>query len=251
MIEVSGVTKEFRSELGLSFRLQPVQLVLRPGVMLAVLGTNGSGKSTLLRLLSGQLRPDSGTIEHVDEGVRRPLTPDVEHPKRLYFDQDSGRDIVPSMRLWENVLLGCIRGQAGALRFPGRQAIQGQVRKALCRVELGLEERVSEQARVLSGGQRRGLVLARALVFDNDIYLLDEFTSALTQELAQHYMSLIKSIIVERNGYCCFVTHEVPLAFKYADELMFIHGGEVVLPTTVNTVEAQQLVASLYARYFG
>lgn len=251
MIEVNGISKQFRADTGKSFSLRDVSISLRPGAMLAILGTNGSGKSTLLKILAGQLEPDRGTIEYVAVGMRTLMLSDCQHPKRLYFDQDSGRDIVPSMRLWENVLLGYISSPVGSLRFPSKSIVRDRIKTALSTVALGLEHRMSEQARVLSGGEREGLVLARALLFGNDVYLLDEFTSSLTPELSHHYMSLVKSIMVREGKYGCFVTHEVPLAFLYADQFLFMHEGTVIMSSQENTEDVQREITALYAKCFG
>ncbi len=247
MIRIDNLTKDFRSSTGAGFRLSGVSMCLEPGTMVGLLGTNGSGKSTLLKMISGELSPDGGCVEFLS---------DVEAPQLiserggvLYLDQDSGRDIVPSMTVAENLFLSQISNPLGSLRFPGRHERRQVAAAAVERIPIGLEYRLDEQARFLSGGERQALVLARTLLLDSPILLLDEFTSALSLSLASTALSVVREAVQSGSKYCVFVTHYVELAFRFADALAFLHEGNLVYGLTPNTPESRSKIVDLYARY--
>ena len=208
------------------------------------------GKSTLLKLISGELEPDGGEILlETTESNGRPLksanTISILHP--LYLDQDSGQDIVPSMTLAENLYLGLIPGYAGSLMFPWKKENRLAAFTALSKISMNLENRMHEQARILSGGEKQGLILARALLSDSSLLLFDEFVSALTSDLACKLISLTKNIIVEKKIYGLFVTHEIDLAVRFADALIFLHNGKILRELTENIGSSRSEIISLYS----
>src|ERR1035437_3839714 len=201
MIRVSGLSKDYRTARGAGFLLSDISFILQPRAVTAILGTNGSGKSTLLRLIGGELEADGGSVTVAFEDCHHE---DSADPLRnvLYLDQDSGRDLVLSMTICENLELAQISGRTGTLRFPSRKLLRLQALDALSQVPLGLDKRLSQQVRSLSGGERQGLVLARALVPSPHVLLLDEFVSALARHLAVRMMAVVRQLVLKNETYC-------------------------------------------------
>ena len=158
------------------------------------------------------------------------------------------RDLVPSLTIAENLSLAQIKGTRGSLRFPNRHEYRVDARNALSRISMGLDHRMNEQVRFLSGGEKQGLVLARALLFQSNFLLLDEFVSALAHNLASKMIALVSDIVKESRSYCLLVTHEIDLAFKYANQLIFLHNGKLI-DNLENNTKSQQRIIELYAQF--
>jgi len=106
---------------------------------------------------------------------------------------------------------------------------------------------MDRQASTLSGGEKQGLVLARALLCPTRVFLLDEFVSSLTTELAFKTLAVLKEVVRERRGYCAFVTHHLDLAFEFADYLVFLHNGRALTERVENAPDSQEEVIRLFA----
>jgi len=250
MIQVRGIKKRLNGGRG-SFVLNDANIDIPPKKIVAILGTNGAGKSTLLKLLSGVILPDGGTVslhEGEDTGIHTLAT--HTHLRALYLDQNSERDLVPSMTIAENMYLAQIPGAVGSLRFPSRRSIHSMTEKAVASISLGLEMRMNEQVRVLSGGEKQGIVLARAFLSGSRWLLLDEFVSAMARDVAKRMMCHVRNITQEMGNYCVFVTHEADLAFEFADEFVFMHEGKVVANFKENSAKVHKEILLLYSRCF-
>lgn len=166
---------------GVSFAYSPatpvltdVDLIVDRGERLAVVGPNGGGKTTLLRLILGLLEPQQGTIEVLG---RRPIE---ARPSVGYVPQTSKVDLsVPATAL-DVVLMGCLRSRSWGPTFPKRFRI-----KALESLgQVGLATPADRRLHELSGGQCQRVLIARALVGEPDLLLLDEPTSAVDERPA-------------------------------------------------------------------
>lgn len=247
MIRVEGLTKDFRTYKGAGFLLGNISFNIPERKLVAILGTNGSGKSTLLKILSGAMNSDSGRVIYEQNGVNSLLSSSIHESLRtLYLDQDAGRDLVHSMTIAENLFLAEVKGSPGSLRFPNRRGFRDTAENALARITMGLEKRMQEQVRFLSGGEKQGLILSRALLFQSKFLLLDEFVSALSRDLAAKMLELVRDIVKGSDVLCLLVTHEIDFAFRFADRLLFLHNGKL-LANVENDSSSQRKVISLYA----
>jgi sulfonate transport system ATP-binding protein len=187
--------------------LDGVDLKIKPGEFVAVVGRSGCGKSTLLRAIAGLEKPDSGQVKIGGNGVR----PEV----RMMF-QDAR--LLPWKTVLENVALGLPDGKEKA-------------RAALASV--GLEARADDWPAVLSGGQRQRVALARALVHQPQLLLLDEPLGALDALTRIEMQQLIESLWIARGFTAVLVTHDVQEAVVLADRILLIEEGRLAMDLAV------------------
>jgi sulfonate transport system ATP-binding protein len=187
--------------------LDRIDLKIKPGEFVAVVGRSGCGKSTLLRAIAGLEQPDSGQVKIGGGGAR----PEV----RMMF-QDAR--LLPWKTVLDNVALGLPDGRERA-------------RAALASV--GLEARAGEWPAVLSGGQRQRVALARALVHRPQLLLLDEPLGALDALTRIEMQRLIESLWLERGFTAVLVTHDVQEAVVLADRVLLIEDGRLALDVPV------------------
>jgi len=187
--------------------LQGLDLDVRPGEFLAVIGRSGCGKSTLLRLLAGLEEPTAGTLD----GAARAHT-------RFMF-QDAR--LLPWARVLDNVALG----------LKGDDAVE-RARQALAQV--GLAERAGDWPARLSGGQRQRVALARALVHSPRLLLLDEPLGALDALTRIEMQRLIERLWLRHGFTAVLVTHEVGEALTLADRVLLVEEGRIALDEAVD-----------------
>jgi ABC-2 type transport system ATP-binding protein len=189
------------------------------GEFVALLGPNGAGKSTLFQLLSGLFVPDSGRIAIMGHDMRRDPVPALAM-LGIVFQQ-------PTLDL-ELSVTGNLLFHAGLHGIP-RAVARSRIEKELR--WLGLAERAHDKAAQLSGGNRRRLELARALLHEPRVLLMDEASVGLDPGSRSELLKLILSLRAERSVAVLWATHlcdEVP----YADRVIVLHCGKVLADTT-------------------
>lgn len=200
--------------------LRGVSMALNQGELVVLLGPNGAGKTTLLRLLLGLALPERGRAL-IDGRDSADLAPDERARRVAYLPQQ--RELAWPTRVRDIVALG--RYAFGAA--PGRLAETDRlaVERALQACELtSLAER---SAATLSGGEQARMHCARALAAHTPLLLADEPTAAL-DPLHQHRVLRLFRDYADTGGGALLVLHDVALAARYADRLLWLHGGELV-----------------------
>ncbi|MGA2550485.1 MAG: ATP-binding cassette domain-containing protein [Burkholderiaceae bacterium] len=213
-VELERLSKHF----GDRTVLEDVNLKVKPGQFVAVVGRSGCGKSTLLRLLAGLETPSEvpslgrGSIRF-DGRAQHGIDPQT----RMMF-QDAR--LLPWKRVLDNVALGLdSAGRARALEVLG---------------QVGLEERASDWPAILSGGQRQRVALARALVNAPRLLLLDEPLGALDALTRIEMQDLIAKLWTEKRFTAVLVTHDVAEAIALADRIILIDNGKISLDLEVD-----------------
>ena len=202
-VRVDGVSVSFAAPDGRLVALDGCSLDVPAGSFTVVIGPNGCGKSTLLRVIAGLLVPDAG---RVDVGGSRPRPGDPR--VGLAFQQPR---LLPWLTTAENVALPlALHGVAPAERAE-------RARQALTRVGIGDAGRLSP--RELSGGMAQRAGLARALITDPPVLLLDEPFSALDALTREAFDTELQRLWLERPRTLILVTHSVPEAVRLADRV--------------------------------
>jgi iron(III) transport system ATP-binding protein len=209
-IEVRGVTKRF----GKVTALEGVSFAVQPGELFFLLGPSGCGKTTLLRILAGLETPDAGTI--LFNGKDIATLPPHERGAPMVFQNYA---LWPHLNVRDNVAFGLVE------RKVARGEIGQRVDDVLRRVGLeGLAERMPNQ---LSGGQQQRVVLARALVLNPAIVLLDEPLSNLDAKLRVEMREEIESLHQATGLTFVYVTHDQADALSLADRMVVMSAGRV------------------------
>jgi sulfonate transport system ATP-binding protein len=202
-LNLRGLTKRYAGRTV----LDAVNLKIKPGEFVAVVGRSGCGKSTLLRAIAGLELPDAGQVK-IGGGGQKPET-------RMMF-QDAR--LLPWKTVLQNVALGL---QDGAER--ARAALRS----------VGLLERADDWPAALSGGQRQRVALARALVHEPQLLLLDEPLGALDALTRIEMQQLIETLWTARGFTAVLVTHDVQEAVVLADRILLIEQGRLALDLDV------------------
>jgi len=215
MVLLEGVRKSF----GDLVVLDGIDLSVRPGDVLVVIGPSGSGKSTLLRCINLLEPLDSGRIFLEGEEITRKgvNVSAVRQRIGIVFQQFN---LFPHLRVIDNLTLAARRIR----RRPRAQAEQ-QARELLARV--GLAEKARQYPHQLSGGQQQRVAIARALMMEPHVMLFDEVTSALDPELVGEVLIVMRDLA--RDGMTMLVvTHEMQFARDVGDQLVFMDEGRIV-----------------------
>ncbi len=198
--------------------LQQINLEIKPGDFIAIVGKSGCGKSTLLRLIAGLDQPSEGTL--LMNG--KPLS-GIDPAARVMFQE--GR-LLPWKRVLDNIGLGLSKDW----RKKAEQALE----------QVGLSERAHEWPAVLSGGQQQRVALARALVNEPRLLLLDEPLGALDALTRLEMQRLIEGLWLEHQFTALFVTHDVEEAVALANRVILIEEGSVVMDYSITLPRPRQ-----------
>ncbi len=243
LIRLDGVTKTF----GTTTALKGASLEVSRGEIVVLLGLSGSGKSTLLRHLDGLEVPTAGSVEVLGSQVpslKGRALRSLRSRVGFIFQQF---ELVPSLTVLENVLTGSL----STVRGP-RRGLWGDSRAAKLRAlehldRVGLLDRAYQRSDTLSGGQQQRVAIARALMQKPDILLADEPVASLDPESSDQVMALIREIAADEGLTVVCSLHQVDLAISWADRIVGLRHGEIVLDTpTTDLTKAE--VMEIYGR---
>jgi len=226
LIEVEGLAHRYPNGV---VALEGVDLSIRQGEFLAVLGQNGSGKTTLVKHFNGLLMPTEGSVrvvgeETVEQGIRR-LGEQVG-----YVFQNPDHQIF-SDTIFDEVAFG------PKIRGMGEDEIEERVSEALAAV--GLEGRGDEDPFGLTKGERQRVAVASVLAVRPEVLILDEPTTGLDYAEQQRMMDLVRQLN-EAGSTIVIVTHTMWIVAEYAHRVLVVRDGKVVLSGTVREVFAQE-----------
>jgi len=219
--------KDICKSYGSVTALEGASLSLRAGEIVGLVGDNGAGKSTLVKVLSGALRPDSGTLTMDGEqrewqSPRGALDAGVE---TLY--QDSG--LCPDLTVSGNVFLGreILRpGLLGKLGVLDKPALEREAREALDRAGIGFAG-VRRTVNQFSGGQRQAVAIGRAVAWARKVVILDEPTNHLGARQANEVLRVMRKAKEQGLGVI-FISHTLPHVLEVTDRVVVLRLGKVV-----------------------
>lgn len=222
--------------------LTRVSLSIDPGELICVLGPNGAGKSSLLKVLGGLLSPAEGAVEH--NGTPLSSLSARERAQRVaVVPQWLAR--LPDLRVGDFVLGGRY-GHLDRWRRAG-DADHRAVRAAL--KAANVSDLVDRGLPTLSGGQRRRVLVARALAQEASFLLVDEPTSELDPEHQLSIFALLQRLSRDGRGVLV-VTHDLNLASQYASRLLLLRNGRTAAEGVVNDVLDRKVLAEIYRAPF-
>ena len=229
MLQVKNIFKTFNaSTINEKVALKGVDLHLKPGDFVTVIGGNGAGKSTLLNSVAGVFPVDEGQI--LIDGVDVTHLPEYKRAKfigRVFQDPMMGT--AATMQIEENLALAARRGKFRGL-LPGiTKAEREQYKEELKILDLGLEDRMTAKVGLLSGGQRQALTLLMATLQKPKLLLLDEHTAALDPKTAAKVLDVTQRIVERDNLTTLMITHNMRDAIAYGNRLIMMYDGVVLL----------------------
>jgi ABC-2 type transport system ATP-binding protein len=227
-LQVRNIVKSY----GRRHALNGVTLAVRAGEFVALLGPNGAGKTTLFQLLSGLFMPDSGQVEVMGHDMRRDPVPALAG-LGIVFQQTT---LDPELSVVANLLF-----HAGLHGMPHGVA---KIRIGVELQRIGLADRARDRVRTLSGGNRRRVELARALLHAPRILLMDEPTVGLDPASRRDLIRLVRKVRDEQAIAIFWATHLCEEAAS-SDRVIVLHHGKVLRDTTPAAMLAEGGVAEL------
>ncbi|MEH7391522.1 ABC transporter ATP-binding protein [Bacillus sp. JJ1474] len=211
--------------------LQHMNLHLKPGDFMTVIGSNGAGKSTLMNLISGKLIPDVGQV--IIDGKDVTAVKEFKRSKligRVFQDPMAGT--APAMTIEENLAIAYSRTDTRSLKRGVTKARREFFKEKLETLHLGLENRLQAKVGLLSGGERQALSLLMATFTEPKILLLDEHTAALDPSRAELITNLTKEIVEKYKLTTLMVTHNMQQALDLGNRLIMMDKGQIIFETT-------------------
>lgn len=238
VLQARGITKAY----GHVQALRGVDLNLYGGEVLGLVGDNGAGKSTLIKILSGAVQPDAGEI--IVDGKPVQLHSPVEARNHGIETVYQDLAVVPMMDIAENLFLGREERAPGLVgqvtHFLNKRAMRRRAEEQLRSLNIGIKS-VRQRVETLSGGQRQGVAVARAVTFGRHIVILDEPTAALGVRESRGVVDLIRRIH-EQGLSVILISHNMPQVLEVTDQVMVLrHGQRVGVVRTADT-DVEQVV---------
>ena len=229
MLEIKNVWKTFnKGTVNEKQALRDLNLTLKEGDFVTIIGGNGAGKSTMLNAVAGTWMVDEGQI--IIDGID--VTKLSEHKRAAYLGrvfQDPMTGTAATMGIEENLALAKRRGKTRFLK-PGITKKEREEYKELLKIlGLGLEDKMDVKVGVLSGGQRQAMALLMSTMTPIEFLILDEHTAALDPKTAETIMELTNKVVREKNLTTIMVTHNLRFAVEYGDRLLMMHQGHAVI----------------------
>ena len=238
MLVLAGLIKQYKTG---DRALESVDLEVPKGQMMALIGPSGAGKSTLIRCVNRLVEPTSGSVRLDGVELTTLSARALRRMRRrmgMIFQEYA---LVERLTVMENVLSGRL-GYVGFWRSFFRKYPQTDVDEAFRLLErVGLDDMVDKRADELSGGQRQRVGIARALIQDPELLLVDEPTASLDPKTSRQIMRLICELCEERELAAIINIHDVLLAQMFAKRIVGLQLGRIVYDGTPDGLSADVL----------
>jgi phosphonate transport system ATP-binding protein len=238
MLRIKGLVKRYRTG---DLALKGVDFDVPDGQVMALIGPSGAGKSTVIRCINRLVEPTAGTITLNDTAITGLGAAELRRARRrmgMIFQEYA---LVERLSVMENVLSGRLGyvgfWQSWFRRFP--QADIDEAFRLLARV--GLDHMADKRADELSGGQRQRVGVARALIQNPELLLVDEPTASLDPKTSRQIMRLIRELCAERRLSAIINIHDVMLAQMFSERIVGLRAGEIVYDGAPNGLTAEVL----------
>ncbi|SES08004.1 ABC transporter ATP-binding protein [Psychrobacillus sp. OK032] len=229
MLKLHAINKIFNEATAdEKIALDHINLELKAGDFVTVIGSNGAGKSTMLNMISGALTPDFGEIIIDGKDVTR--LPEFKRSQligRVFQDPMAGT--APTMTIEENLAIAFSRNKKRGLKSGVDKQRKEYFLQSLEMLHLNLENRLNAKVGLLSGGERQALSLLMATFTKPSILLLDEHTAALDPSRAELITNLTKQLVEKDQLTTLMVTHNMQQALDLGNRLIMMDKGQIIL----------------------
>ena len=241
-LEVRGLTKRF----GALTVLRGIDLELRQGEVLGLVGDNGAGKSTLVKILSGLYTQDGGELRVGGEPVRFHSVADSRRHGIETVYQDLA--LIPQLPVYLNLFLGHELTTLGRLRLLDKRAMRKLARQYLEEIRVRVPS-VDAEADQLSGGQRQAIAVARAVRAAPKILLLDEPLSAMGARESRLIIDLVKDLASSERVSIIVIDHNYAHLFELCDRINVMQGGRISIDQPVHETSLEELTALMISSF--
>ena len=216
--------------------IRGVSLEVKKGQIVTLLGSNGAGKTTLLKTISGIMDPVRGTVEFAKQDITGLEASDLV--KKGLSHVPEGREVFPMLTVYENLMMG-------AYTRNDRDAIARDLEQSYRYFPI-LKERENQDAGLLSGGQQQMLAIARALLADPQMILMDEPSLGLSPKLTKEIFQIIRMINQDSGRSILLVEQNASIALQTADFGYIMENGRIVMQDTCERLMQKDDIQEFY-----
>lgn len=216
--------------------IRGVSLEVKQGQIVTLLGSNGAGKTTLLKTISGIMDPVRGSIEFANEDITGVESSDIV--KKGISHVPEGREVFPLLTVYENLMMG-------AYTRNDRDGVARDLEQAYRYFPI-LKDRETQAAGLLSGGQQQMLAIARALLADPQMILMDEPSLGLSPKLTKEIFEIIRMINRDSGRSILLVEQNARIALQTADFGYIMENGRIVMQDTCERLMQKDDIQEFY-----
>ncbi len=217
MLKIKNLQKSFHNDIV----LDGINMEIEPGEMIAIMGSSGCGKSTFIRCINRLIEPDAGEIYFKGKPLHEISQQEMEEVRRDIGFVFQHFNLVKRLTVRQNVALGLIKS--------GISLKEANDRAMVALKNVNMDNLAEENVSNISGGEQQRVGIARALVMEPGLILLDEPTASLDPRLIMDILKILENIARKRkNTSMIVVTHEVTFARRVADRIFFMDKGKFI-----------------------
>ena len=221
MLKLNNVTVSFKKQTV----LENINLEIKKGEIVCIIGPSGSGKSTLIRTMNHMVVPTSGTVEFKGETLNKKNINKMREHIGMVFQ---AFELFPHLTVLQNLILAPVHLK----KMTKEEAIE-KSKELLKRVNL--LDKIDAYPNSLSGGQKQRIAIVRSMLMNPELMLFDEPTSALDPEMVKEVLNVIKSL-AETGMTICIVTHEMDFVKEIATRVLFVDQKSILADGTPDEV---------------
>lgn len=221
MIKLEHIYKSFNNIT----ILNDINLEIKEGEIISIIGPSGSGKSTILRIINHLISPDSGKVYYNNQLVTDKNAQKIRLKMGMVFQHF---ELFPHKTVLENIILAPI-----VHKILTKTEAEAKAKELLKMVDL--ENKMNAYPNTLSGGQKQRVAIARMLAMNPEVMLFDEPTSALDSEMVKDILDIIKEIATSGKTII-IVTHEMNFAKNISNRILFMDYGNIIQFATPNEI---------------
>jgi inositol transport system ATP-binding protein len=237
LMEVEGVRKAFPGVVA----LDNVGFKLRAGTVHALMGENGAGKSTLMKIIAGIYAPDKGTIRLKGQPIQLRSPIDALSQGIAMIHQEL--NLMPFMTVAENVWI--TREPKNRFGFVDHAELERRTRELFERLSIPIDPHIEIQN--LSVANRQMVEIAKAVSYNSEVLIMDEPTSALTENEVEHLFEIIRSLRDQGKGII-YITHKMNELFEIADEVSVFRDGRYIATCASSAVTRDDIIKMMVGR---